>query len=303
MGVGALSWWIAVNTVTNKIYVANGLSSDVTVIDGATNFTTTVSTGTGPGAVAVNPVTNQIYVANGNNVTVISEQQVEAIPLTTSISPLPGNQTATPTPTFTFNTQSTFSPNPTVPSNVFFQVDTWQGAWTAATSSLFSPLMGTTAPLQPGFHILYAYAGDGQEADSEQKGSPLIGSIAAYGFLVAVPAFFTGQTSLGDGAYYLRFPANGDLFGYYNLQDFPILYHYDLGFEYFVDAMDGQAGAYFYDFAGGHWLYSNPSLFPYLYDFTLNDWLYYLPDLKNPDHYTTNPREFVNLGTGKVFTM
>jgi hypothetical protein len=38
--------------------------------------------------------------------------------------------------------------------------------------------------LQPGFHILYAYAGDGQEATSEQPGSPLIGAIAAYGFLV-----------------------------------------------------------------------------------------------------------------------
>jgi YVTN family beta-propeller protein len=282
------------------------MSSDVTVIDGATNSTTTtVNAGADPGAIAVNPVTDTIYVTNqfnGSYVTVITAQRVQAIPLTTSITPLPGNQTATTTPVFTFNAQSTFSPNLTVPANVFFQVDTWQGAWTAATSSGFS-FTGTTAPLQPGFHILYAYAGDGQEADSEQKGSPLIGSIAAYGFLVAVPAFFTGQTSVGDGAYYLRFPANGDLFGYYNLQDFPILYHYDLGFEYFVDARDGQAGAYFYDFAGGHWLYSNPSLFPYFYDFTLNAWLFYLPDPKNPDHYTTNPREFVNLGTGKVFTM
>jgi len=64
---------VAVNSVTNKIYVA--LANDtVTVIDGATNTTiTTLATGTGPYAMAVNTVTNRIYVTNLNsgNVTVI----------------------------------------------------------------------------------------------------------------------------------------------------------------------------------------------------------------------------------------
>ena len=61
---------MAVNPNTNKIYVANaGASgnSTVTVIDGATNNTTTVAVGTGRWAdvaVAVNPNTNQIYVVN-----------------------------------------------------------------------------------------------------------------------------------------------------------------------------------------------------------------------------------------------
>ena len=36
----------------------------MTVIDGATNNTTTVAVGTNPVAVAVNPNTNQIYVVN-----------------------------------------------------------------------------------------------------------------------------------------------------------------------------------------------------------------------------------------------
>ncbi len=36
----------------------------MTVIDGATNATTTVAAGTQPFSVAVNPVTNKIYVAN-----------------------------------------------------------------------------------------------------------------------------------------------------------------------------------------------------------------------------------------------
>ena len=46
----------------------------MTVIDGASNTTTTVSAGIGPNALAVNPVTNKIYVANygSNNVTVIN---------------------------------------------------------------------------------------------------------------------------------------------------------------------------------------------------------------------------------------
>ena len=50
--------------MTNKIYVANYDSDNVTVIDGATNATTTVAVGTNPYAVAVNPVTNKVYVAN-----------------------------------------------------------------------------------------------------------------------------------------------------------------------------------------------------------------------------------------------
>jgi YVTN family beta-propeller protein len=69
-GVGPL----AVNSVTNKIYVPNHASNVVNVIDGAGGtVTVTVPEGTGPAAVAVNPVTNKIYVANNdsNNVTVI----------------------------------------------------------------------------------------------------------------------------------------------------------------------------------------------------------------------------------------
>src|SRR5260370_36032176 len=58
-------------------YVANTNSNNVTVIDGATNATKTVTdvSAIKPVAVAVNPVTNKIYVTNelsiGNNVTVI----------------------------------------------------------------------------------------------------------------------------------------------------------------------------------------------------------------------------------------
>jgi YVTN family beta-propeller protein len=62
-----------VNPVTNKIYVANYGSKNVTVIDGATRDTALVPADSNPLAVAVNPVTNKVYVANynGSSVTVI----------------------------------------------------------------------------------------------------------------------------------------------------------------------------------------------------------------------------------------
>ncbi len=114
------------------------------------------------------------------------------------------------------------------------------------------------------------------------------------------PSFFTGEVSLGSGVYYLQF-ADGNLFGYYDYVASSIFYHYDMGFEFFVPG--SGADTYLYDFTSSHWWYTSSTLFPYLYDFTLNAWIYYFPDTKNPGHYTTNPRYFSNLTTGKVFTM
>lgn len=71
---------VAVNTLTNKIYVANQGSSpnsnngNITVIDGATNAVTTLTdpNAVSPQAVALNQTTNKIYIANASsNVTVI----------------------------------------------------------------------------------------------------------------------------------------------------------------------------------------------------------------------------------------
>jgi len=79
--VGTSPSGVAVDSQTKFIYVANAGNSEtgdpgnITVIDGATNATTTLrdSEGVSPSAVAVNSVTNKIYVANSgsNNVTVI----------------------------------------------------------------------------------------------------------------------------------------------------------------------------------------------------------------------------------------
>jgi len=81
IALGTTPSGVDVDPQTNFIYVANAGNSqsgdpgNVTVIDGTTNATTTLSdpNAKNPVAIVVNPVTNKIYVANSgsNNVTVI----------------------------------------------------------------------------------------------------------------------------------------------------------------------------------------------------------------------------------------
>jgi YVTN family beta-propeller protein len=80
---------LAINPRTNKIYVANQNSNNVTVIDEATYSTSTISVGAYPTAVAVNPVTNKIYVANqtSNTVTVIDGSSNSTAVIATGRSP------------------------------------------------------------------------------------------------------------------------------------------------------------------------------------------------------------------------
>ena len=120
-----------------------------------------------------------------------------------------------------------------------------------------------------------------------------------------VPDFFGGGVAVGDGFYYLEF-ANGAPFGYYNLSgngySFPYVFHADLGMEYFIDAEDGQGGAYLYDFASSDFFYTSPKYaWPYLYDFNLNTVLYYYPDPNNPGHYNTDGiRYFYDFATNQT---
>ena len=113
--------------------------------------------------------------------------------------------------------------------------------------------------------------------------------------------FLDGSVPLSDGFRYLQFP-DGNLFGYYNLNANPYLYHSDLGFEYPFDAADNSGGIYLYDFKSGSFFYTSPSLFPYLYDFTLNSFLYYYPDTTLAGHYTSNPRYFYDFATSEIIT-
>ena len=134
---------------------------------------------------AVNPVTNKIYVANygSNNVTVITEQQVQPIPLVIAIAPLTDNQTVGRTPTFNFTATSSFGPYTPTPQAVWYQLDTWQIPWLPA-SGVPPSFAGATPSLSLGTHILYAFATDGQDANSTGVAQQLIGSMAAYLFKV-----------------------------------------------------------------------------------------------------------------------
>jgi hypothetical protein len=121
--------------------------------------------------------------------------------------------------------------------------------------------------------------------------------------VAAHPSFFAGENPLANGVYYLALP-NTNIFGYYSyLPDPHYIYHFDLGYEYVIDANDG-GGLYLYDFASGHWWYTGRTYpFPYLYDFTLSAFLYYYPDTNNAQHYTTSPRFFYNFTASQIVTI
>lgn len=78
---------IAVNTVTNMVYVCNDVGNQVTVINGSSDIKTgsTVVTGTSPVGIAVNPNTNKVYTANsggGGSYTVINGDTLSATTFT-----------------------------------------------------------------------------------------------------------------------------------------------------------------------------------------------------------------------------
>lgn len=73
---------VAVNPITNRVYVANnGSPGNITVIDGETNATTTVTDphAISPNAVAVNVTTNKIYVTNGGAYPAINHGNVTVL--------------------------------------------------------------------------------------------------------------------------------------------------------------------------------------------------------------------------------
>lgn len=81
---------LAVNPVTNKLYVANSGDGTVTVIAGRTGLTTTVTVGSGPAALAVNPATARIYAVNrgANSVSVIDGLTGAVTPVTVGATPV-----------------------------------------------------------------------------------------------------------------------------------------------------------------------------------------------------------------------
>ena len=90
VAVGTRPWGVAVNSSTNRIYVANYNSNNVSVIDGANNtIVATVSVGSNPYGAALNPSTNRIYVANQGDDTVSVIQDYLVPPSVGGISEAP----------------------------------------------------------------------------------------------------------------------------------------------------------------------------------------------------------------------
>jgi YVTN family beta-propeller protein len=89
---------VAVNPISDTIYVTNGQSNNLTVIDGASDsVSATLPAGLSPSSVAVDPQTNFIYIANAGNydfnqhgsVTIIDGSTNAATTLTDSNMPYP----------------------------------------------------------------------------------------------------------------------------------------------------------------------------------------------------------------------
>ena len=194
--VGSMPTALAVNPVGNHVYVANSGSNTVTAIDGTTNQTATVQAGATPAAISINPITGQIYVPNSasDNLSVITEQRIEAIPLTTLISALAGNETVERSPTIGLSADSSYSPVDPPVEGIRYQVDSWEGAWQAATAA-GSTYNATPSQLQLGSHVLYAFSDNGLAGASAGLNQNVVGSIAGYRFTVVQGQTTTELTS------------------------------------------------------------------------------------------------------------
>ena len=137
---------MAVDSVTNKVYVTNEGDNNVTVIDGATNSTTNVGLEgqQGPFDVAVNLSTNQIYVTDylSNSVTVIDgATDSTTTTLASSLNPSTLNANVKFTATVTENASGTSTPTGAVtfmdgPNTLCTGTLNGSGVATCTTSSL-----------------------------------------------------------------------------------------------------------------------------------------------------------------------
>jgi YVTN family beta-propeller protein len=205
---------VAVNPVTDQVYVANVGSNTVAVIDGATNtVTNTVSVGTTPDAVAVNPVTDKVYVANdsSNNVTAIDTEGIQPVPITTTVAGVSDSlttstannvfQTMNTQPSFTVQATSAYSTSSAYsgvtatdppPTELYDSVDggPWSATPTTSTSGSNPASFSLALSRQSlGFHTLYYYVGYGNEGGQNSSlsgtgNSPEISNVEAYHFLV-----------------------------------------------------------------------------------------------------------------------
>ncbi len=207
---------LAVNVASNKIYVlCQGSASNapsVSIVDGATNTVLgniQLSNTNSPlvvnntiNEIAANPVTGDIFtLLEGPSQAIVTIENTPSSTcsnhcLTVSASLDPsnsfnsGNATYTVDPAFVFTATNSF--NSASVAGVYYQIDSQQGTWIPATASSSPGQFSATASnVIPGFHMLYAFATDGDDNDTSAfqglQASPLVGAISSYGFLVAPP--------------------------------------------------------------------------------------------------------------------
>jgi YVTN family beta-propeller protein len=207
---------VAVDPVNNKVYITNGGSANITVIDGSTNTIEAPATaGTDPVALVVNPATDNVYVANNgsSNATVLTPIPISAVPLTSVVQGVADSQTVSgtavfattnPNPSFTTTVTSSYSPISPPPTVMYYQLDTVQGPWQAATMTTVAGANPASFSFQIsgvslGTHIVFAYAAYGAEGtpDSAQEitgNSPEIGNVSAYVFAEVSPLASSSMT-------------------------------------------------------------------------------------------------------------
>lgn len=227
--VGAAS--LAVDPLLRRVYAANALADDVSVIDLDTGDTRRVQVGAAPIAVVLDRVANRILAVRSEAMTVIDGVSLTASPPipAPSIGPCAGvpffpvfdpvalriyvpscpggavvvlaeerqpnpltvaiagdtGATENATPTLEFTATNGFLPNTPAVTGIYYQVDTWMGAWTRVTPGGASG--SATIALTPGRHTVYAFAVDGHEASSSASPAwaPYYGDVAVAPVVVA----------------------------------------------------------------------------------------------------------------------
>ena len=184
---------VFVDPATHKVYAPDFSSSTVAIIDGLSGAVTSVLVGVTPLNVAVDDTASKVYVSTRLALVVLSSGAPQNVPLTATTTPLPLNQSATPSPTFSIAASSGYAPL----QGVYYQVDDRTAAWTPATATGPGQYAATPQPQSPGLHVLYTFAADGQDSTSVNTGvqsAPLVGNYSATPFFVLPPGTPTLQS-------------------------------------------------------------------------------------------------------------
>lgn len=166
---------LAVDEGNNKIYIA-ALNS-IMVIDGVTNTLTKLANAGNASDITVNPATNQIYATETNNQLMTITQSKSANPLPVQIAPFPNNRLTEGAASVRFTPKNNYAPIQGRILDVYYQLDSTQGAWKKATPSGSDDWIGSLDGMTTGMHVLFALATDGQEM---KMGSGIGGVYAFY---------------------------------------------------------------------------------------------------------------------------